>query len=351
MNASSTMRSSWGCLLRARAGGYLATYPIIMTFTTNSDTFGTTGYSAIQNQDLPDIDTPTRINPETRAKWEKLCPNCREWIGLGGQGNPYSFLRHLDGGRCRHTAEMKALALAEEAPGPPVTSTSSGPKSLPMLATNPGSLYPNTLISESSLSQCCYGPPESLSTQPVFPCPDVPMAIDPPSPLPLASLPFLVLPEQTSRVSPTLPDTMVLDPLQVSPPPPSIPTNLPPITSPLNDIPPITSYPNFPTVTKVPCRGVRVRWECGHPSKTYPFQYHDTDNLTWSVTTQRPFDPIDTIYLQSFSCTLFHDTSTEACFECLKVPSSDKFRSLVLRTSKDPALTTPWGYRRVLCSG
>lgn len=284
----------------------------------DSDIFGVTSYGAIQNRSLSDIDAATRTCPGTRGKLEKLCPNCGEWVGLGGKGATYSFHRHQDGERCRRTAGLKALARVEEALSPHAASTSFRPN-LPMLLTPPVSVYPD--LSDTSPAQ------------------DIPMAIASPSLSPLVSLPPLP-PERTSCVSP---DAMVLDGFRVSSPL-SIPPSLPSIAPPTEQVLQITSHPGFPNMAKIPCHGVRLKWEHGHPSKTYPFQYHDTDDLKWSITTQRPPDPVDTIYLRSFSCTLFHDASTEACFECLGVPSSDKFRSLVLKSSKDPPPTMPWGY-------
>jgi len=277
-----------------------------MTSAGDSDAFEATDHGAIQNRNPVDIDTQTRIHPGTRAILEKLCPNCGEWVGLGGKGSPYTFLLHQDGERCRRTTKLKTLARAEEAPRLPIASASFEPNPLPTLA---------------SLS----------STQPIFSCSDVPTTIAPPSSSPLTFLPSLVPPE-TPCISPATPDAMALDTLQV-----------PPIAPFLGQASPITSYSEFPTAARVPCRGIQLKWECGRSSKTYPFQYHDTECPTWSVMTRRPPDP-DVIYLQSFSCALFHDTSTEACFECLKVPPSDKFQSLVLKASKDPAPTLPWGY-------
>ena len=316
--------------------------PIKMTLADDPVTFEATNYSATQNQNSV-VDTPTRIHPGTRTRLEKYCPNCEEWVGLGGKGSPYSFILHQGGERCRRATELKALVRAEDALQPLVASTSFGPKPLPMRATPPVSTRPHIPTSEPTLDHHPPGPYEFSSVRPIFPHSGTPMAIASPPSSPLPFLPSLVLPEQTSRVSPTTPDAMVLDMLRVPPPSPSIPASLPPVAPLLEQTLPVTTYPGFPIMTKVPCHGVRLKWECGRSSKTYPFQYHDTDSPTWSVMTRRPPDP-DVIYLQSFSCALFHNASTEACFECLKVPSSDKFQSLVLKASKDPAPTVPWGY-------
>ncbi|KAF9642030.1 hypothetical protein BDM02DRAFT_3194047 [Thelephora ganbajun] len=170
---------------------------------------------------------------------------------------------------------------------------------------------------------------------------DVPTAVA--SPLsPLSSLPSLILPERTVYIPPTVPDTTMLNALQTLPHLLD-PTALPPIILLQGQAFPVTSPAGFLTAAKIPCYGAQVKWELGHSSKTYPFQCHNTDYPNWSVSTHHPPD-IDVIHLQSFSCALFHDPSTEACFECLKLPSSDKFRSLVLKASNNPALTMPWDY-------
>jgi len=334
-----------GHLLRGEGGSvlrHLSSLTIKMAFAGDSGAFDATNHGAIENQNPVDIDTQTRICPGTRAKLEKLCSNCGEWVGLGGKGSSYTFLLHQDGERCRRTAKLKASAWAEEGPRLPVASTSFEPKPLPTFAAPPLSTYQIPVLGSTVDRRPC-GPPELSFAQSTFSHSDIPMTATSPFSSPLASPPSLVLPEQTPCTSPAMDDAMTLDTLETSPLPLSIPTNLPPITPLSEQASLITTYPGFLTATKVPCHGVRLKWECGHSSKTYPFQYHDTDSPTWSVMTRRPPDP-DVIYLQSFSCALFHDTSTEACFECLKVPSSDKFQSLVLKASKDPAPTVPWGY-------
>lgn len=303
-----------------------------MTSTNNLDALGTTDPEAIQNQNTMDVDTPTRLRPGTQAQWEKQCPKCEQWIGLGVKGSTHPFLLHLDGGRCRRAAELKARN--EEALGITVASTSLEPPPAPASPLIPSDLY--TLAPEPTPDCRSYSHPVLSSTQPNPFRSDVLMAVASPPSSPLTSLPSLILPERMLSISP---DPMELDMFQVSSNPPSTSPSLLPIAPLQGQAPGL----GFPAATKVLCRGVRLKWECGHSSKTYPFQYHDTDNPTWSVTTRRPPDP-DVIYLQSFSCTLFHDVSMEACFECLKIPSSNKFQSLVLKASRDPAPTVPWGY-------
>ena len=285
-----------------------------MTFVDDLDASEPTNHDAIRNRNSAVINSPTRIRPGTETRLEKLCPKCGRWIGLGLKGHLHPFSIHLDGERCRRKAVELQM---EEAHRLPVASTSfiPGPEPPPMLVAPLISSHPRILVSNPPFDFHPYGPSESSYTQPIFPCSDVPTTNTSPSLSPLMLLPPVVFPEQMPSISPDLP------------PPPQEQA----------------FCPTFPTMAKVPCCGVWFKWECNHLSKTYPFQYHDTDNPTWSAMTRRPPDP-DVIYLQSFSCTLFHDASTEACFECLKVPSSDKFQSLVLKASRDPAPTVPWGY-------
>ena len=296
-----------------------------MIFTNDSDTFKDTDGATTSNQAPMDVDTQIRIRPGTNGRPEKLCPRCGEWIGLGAKGNEYPFAVHQDGQQCHRDANLKAQTRAQtEAHRLSAASTSFGSTSIPPLsATSPIS--------------------GSLSIQPIVPTSDVSIAATLPSLSPLSFLPPLVLPEQNPCIHPTVPDEMALDTLQASSPYPKIPSTSPPNVLLQGQPSPITSSTGFPAVTKVPCYGVPVKWEYGCPTRTYPFHYHSMDHPMWSVTTQRPPKP-DIIFLRSFSCALFHDSSAEACFECLKLPPSDKFQSLALRASKDPAPTVPWEY-------
>lgn len=243
------------------------------------------------------MDTPTRRKPGTCLRWEKMCPTCGEWVGIGLKQNLYPFFVHLDGERCHQIAKVKARGRVGEAPSLSI---------IPM--------------SDSSFK---------TSPQMFVPYPDVPTAVASPSPLAPSSMPSLIFPEESFRVLTAVP----ADPTAMDTPPA------------LTSLPKTTALPTTaPQGEALPmCHGARVKWEHGHSSKTYPFQYHDTGYPTWSVSTQRPPD-VDIIYLQSFSCTLLHDPSAEACSECLKLPSSNKFQSLVLKASRDPAPTVPWNY-------
>jgi len=258
--------------------------------------------------EVTNVDTPTRIRPGTVAQWEKQCPKCDEWVGLGKKGSLHTFLVHQDGQRCFRAAERKTRARKEEALPFPVLSASVGH---PTLSPPPVSTYPDVTMSELD---------PSSSNQPTFPDPNISptstLSLFPPS-----TVPSPALPEQLPCISPTISDAVASNAPQITP-------------------------PQIPTMYKVPCLGVRLKWVCERPARTYPFQYHDTGNLPWLATVAGPYD-LDYIYLRSTSCHQFRDPFLTACSECIGVPSSTKFQSLVQRALKDPALSTshiflPW---------
>lgn len=302
-----------GCQLLGNCGQDTETvhqFSPSMTFADSSDAHNATGCGEIQSGSSANtqVESPTRRKPGTDSRWEKLCPRCDEWVGIGSKQYIYPFLVHHDGEQCRKITQVKARAWVEEV--------------LKLL------FVP---VTESSFDE--------TSPQPYL---DPPTAVPSPRLSPLSGLPSLVLPEGSLCVPPTAPDTMSLGTPQ-APTSPLNPATFPLGTLPQEHTPPTTSSNVFVTSAKIPCYGAQVNWECGHASKTYPFQYHDMGYTTWSVSTQCPPD-IDVLYLRFFSCTLFHDPSMEACFECLKLPSSSKFQSLVSKASKDPAPTVPWNY-------
>jgi len=51
-------------------------------------------------------DSPVR-QTET-GRWEKLCPDCEGWIGLGLKGGEHSFTIHQGSKRCRRIQQLKA---------------------------------------------------------------------------------------------------------------------------------------------------------------------------------------------------------------------------------------------------
>jgi hypothetical protein len=255
--------------------------PIGMAFIDDSEQAGANDGASTSGQTPMDIDT-VRTRPGTRSQMEKLCPRCGEWIGLGAKGSEYPFLAHQDGNRCRRLTELRGTARAPtEARESFVTSSSFA-------------LGPLSLLSPS------------------------PMAVSPNIP---ASEPFLDDPSPHSHDLPSMR---------------AVPTSEIPA---LASFPPPSPLSPLPSITKVPCHGAPVKWEHGCPARTYPFHYHSTDRLPWSVTIQHSPDPT-VILLRSLSCSNFHDPSTNACSKCLQVPVSKKYQSLVLNTSKDPAPTT-----------
>ena len=159
--------------------------PIKMTIADDPDTLEATNYGATQHQILTDTETPTCICPGTHEMYQKLCPNCREWVGLGRKGNLYLFILHWDGEQCRCIAELKALVQADEVPAPLVTSTLLRPEPVPTFSTPPISMYPHIPISEPTLDCSPFSMSRSSFSLPVFPHLDVPMVAASSSSLPL----------------------------------------------------------------------------------------------------------------------------------------------------------------------
>lgn len=279
-----------------------------MTFVDNSGVSEPTGEGATQNQSLTGAHTQIRREPGTNS-YQQLCPNCGEWVRISAKKNPYSLSVHLEGKPCHRTTEKKARTR--------VDSEARTRRTTLGYAIEPGS--GRSLPAPEPLIRTAVTSPSSS----------------------LSSLPHPVLPGQPSW-APTTHDVTMLDTQQV--PPSSLNSiTLPPISSLLSQDSSMATSPGFEAKSNIPCYGARVKWECGHPSETYPFQYHDTKFPTWSVSTQRPPDA-DVICLRSFFCTTYHDPSIEACVECSKLPSSNKVQSLMLRASNDPAPTVPWKY-------
>lgn len=48
------------------------------------------------------------------GRWEKFCPNCEEWIGLGTNGSGYSATMHRIGKRCERTEQRKVQKKTEQ---------------------------------------------------------------------------------------------------------------------------------------------------------------------------------------------------------------------------------------------
>lgn len=242
----------------------------------------------------------------------------------------YTLVEHWEGKRCRKLAQTRAQPL--RAPESSAASASFPPNPSPPFSTS--SEHP---------AHNFHGPSEQLLTQPATSTLDSPAMVTSPSLPPLSSLPPSPFPDQTLFTSPTtsngtMPNSFEIPPSQ-SILPATFSSNVLPqrqSLSPSNSVMP-------PALMKIPCHGAPVKWDYGCPATTYPFHRHVADHLSWSVTTQRPPQP-DTIFLRSFSCLCFRDPCTEACFECLKIPSSKEFRSLALIASKDPTPTTPWPY-------
>ena len=112
-----------------------------------------------------DVDTPIRIRPRTQGQWEKQCPKCSRWVGIGLKGSLYSFMRHLD-----------ACRLPDESHEHSVASTSFVPEPLPPFAIPPIQSYPRIPLPEPTSCQRPSGPSELPPAQLILPHLDVPIA-------------------------------------------------------------------------------------------------------------------------------------------------------------------------------
>ena len=54
------------------------------------------------------------IHQTQTGRWEKYCPNCGEWIGLGARGSEYSFIMHQRSRRCVRIEQQKVQKREEE---------------------------------------------------------------------------------------------------------------------------------------------------------------------------------------------------------------------------------------------
>jgi len=59
------------------------------------------------------VDSP--VHQTETGRWEKYCPSCEEWIGIGPKGGEYSFMLHRRGNRCKRTEQRKVQEGVTEA--------------------------------------------------------------------------------------------------------------------------------------------------------------------------------------------------------------------------------------------
>jgi hypothetical protein len=84
-----------------------------------------------------DQDANSPVHQTQTGRWEKFCPDCEEWIGLGLRGGEWSFIMHQGGKRCRQIKQRKAQIAANEellrsfgiyaSPTSPIVEASSSP--------------------------------------------------------------------------------------------------------------------------------------------------------------------------------------------------------------------------------
>jgi len=196
----------------------------------------------------------------------------------------------------------------------------------------------------------CLGPPHESGNQENLPL----------DPLSLPSGPSALL---SSTIVPHPPDTLPL-----THPPPS-PTQFPDLlvpqssnrnlitddamslpTNPANPIsfclPPLVDTSHMPQasgeVVCLPCNGIRFKWEHGSFFLSYPLQYHETGYPDWSLDGVGEKNSSHMVHIRSHACTQLRDPSTDACFPCTNVVSSQGFQNMLKNASKDPSPNTPY---------
>lgn len=286
--------------------------------------------------------TVTVATSQTRrfdGKWEKLCSNCEEWIGLGPKGSEHSFLAHQRSKRCQRMMERKARQEAKAAleslvphlstiPSPPPSLSShiltahpslpSGPlresgnwEDLPLDPSSPLLLGPSTL--PSSLMVC--NPSDTFfSTHP------------PPSPV---QFPHLLVPQSSNWISIT--DSSA--PLSTSP----TSSHLLPVAS-TSHVPQASSE----AAVCLPCNGIKFEWEHGSFFLSYPLQYHETGYPDWSLDGVGERNGSHVVHVRAHACALFRDPSMDACLPCTNIVSSQGFQNVLKNSSKDPSPNTPY---------
>jgi len=229
------------------------------------------------------------------GRWERLCSNCEEWIGLGPKGGNSSFVAHQRHKRCWRTKERKARQEAKaalETLMPSSSTTTTSQSCAAVLATSDSLFHPS------------------------------------PSPTPF---PPLLTPGPSSSISTTAHTTSLsTNPTSFHIPPPTTASHVP-------------RHSDEVTV-RLPCEGIEFKWEYGSLFLSYPLQYHETGSPTWSLDGIGEQGSSHMIRLRSHSCARLRDPPMEACLQCTNIVSSQSFQNMLKHVSKDPLPNTPYIY-------
>jgi len=241
----------------------------------------------------PPADHSGAMTGQTRqvnGRWERFCSNCEEWIGLGPKGGNSSFTAHQRHKRCWRTKERKVRQGAKAAL--------------------------ENLV------------PSSSTSSPAVLAPSDPLFHPPPSP---TLFPPLLTPGPSSSISTTVHAASVsTNPKSLHFPPPASTSHVPQ----LHDEVPV----------RIPCEGVKFKWEHGSFFLSYPLQYHETGSPTWSLDGVGEQGSSYMIRLRSHSCAQLRDPSMEACLQCTNIASSKSFQNMLKHVSTDPLPNTPYIY-------
>ena len=285
---------------------------------------------------------------QVNGRWERMCSNCGEWIGLGPKGGETSYLTHQRNRRCSRTRERKLHQEAKEA----IKSLAPPLSGMPPPPPFPNH-SPHVFTTHPSLAS---GPPCDGSNEQI-------LSLDPPS---LPSLLEVSAPSpQFASLAPSELDPLPLVNLDPAPSPTPFPSLLTPGSS--NGVPtagvatssstnPTSSHVYPPASTshvprnsdgvtvRVPCDGVEFKWEHGSLFLSYPLQYHETGCPTWSLDGIGELGSSHMVRLRSHSCSGLRDPSMESCVPCANIVSSRQFQKMLSNISKDPLPNTPYIY-------
>jgi len=274
---------------------------------------------------------------EVNGRWEKLCSNCEEWIGLGPKGSEHSFFVHQRNKRCQRAMERKthqeAKAALESLMPPPSAIPPPFPSPSSRVLTTPPHLTSGPSCESGSQEDLLPDPsslllgPSTLPSSPTALVPlDLPSSASPsPSPDPF---PHLFTPS-------SLDAALTMDGAAFLP----VSSHLPPLINASH-----ISQTSSGVAVRLPCDGVRFKWEHGSLFLSYPLQYHETGCPNWSLDGVGEKDNSYMARVRSHSCARLRDPFMEACPPCTNIVPSRGFQNMLQNVSKDPPPNTPYMY-------
>lgn len=268
-------------------------------------------------------------------RWEKFCPGCEEWIGLGPSGGERPFLFHRSGKRCKHATERRIQREAKEALESVVPPPTIIPPSLPSGSSHPFTTHPSLATGLVCEDDSHGNLPPDPQSHPLS------QLLDPPYSPAASALPSLVTLTNTS----TSPSPLLFPFPPLSDDVPTMSSSTDPTSSQLLPDSHHDVSQNGTVTIDHPCNGVSFKWE--HRSGlflTYPLQYHHTGHTTWSLDGVGEPSGSHMVRIRSHLCTGHRDPLMEACPPCTNVISSQPFQNMLKNVQKDPSPNTPYLY-------